>query len=275
MRISSRKNNKIKFNTEHTNYENELGNYVPSVTTILGVLAKSDALMMWANNLGWRHKSYKEELDKSAKIGTTAHAFCEYTFTKDEEILTQIKERMKHFSTELLSPTLNAIESFKKWYIKNKKKIKVIACELKLVCKEFGGTTDLVCKFNGILMLIDFKTSSSYYMSQFLQLAAYAIMYEEMFGEKIEDIAVLKLDKKEGKEAKLLRLSSLPNGDLSYYKHIFKIIVKLYKYHQVLSNDWSFYDSLIKTNVVFNDNDIDSFLNNDDIGNIKDILNIS
>ena len=93
MRISSRKNNKIKFNAEHINYKNSKDELVPSVTTILKVLAKDDVLMIWANNLGWRRKSYKDELDKSSIIGTTAHAFCEYMMTKDEELLSQIKKK--------------------------------------------------------------------------------------------------------------------------------------------------------------------------------------
>ena len=251
MRISSRTKNKIKFNTDHINYTNSNNEFVPSVTTILKVLAKDDALMIWANNLGWRKKSYKDELDKSSIIGTTAHAFCEYMMTKDEELLSQIKARMETFSEDILVPTINAIDSFKKWYSNNSDKLKVIESELSMACDDFGGTTDLVCEFNGTLMLMDFKTSSSFYMSQFLQLAAYTIMYEKKYNKKIKDVAVLRLDKKNGKEAELLKLSSLPNGDLGYYKHVFKILVKLYKYHNVLSNDWIDYNSLIKSGILF------------------------
>ena len=67
MRISSRSKNKIKFNENHTNYINSKNEYVPSVTTILKVLAKDDVLMIWANNLGWRKKSYKQELEVKLK----------------------------------------------------------------------------------------------------------------------------------------------------------------------------------------------------------------
>jgi hypothetical protein len=251
MRISSRVKNKIKFNSDHINYKNSKEELVPSVTTILKVLAKDDALMIWANNLGWKRKSYKNELDKSSIIGTTAHAFCEYMMTKDEELLSQIKTRMETFSEDIFVPTMNAIDSFKKWYTKNNHRLEVIESELSMTCDDFGGTTDLVCKFDGILMLMDFKTSSSFYMSQFLQLAAYSIMYEEKYGKKIKDVAVLRLDKKNGREAELLRLTSLPKGNLKYYKHIFKILVKLYKYHNVLNNDWNEYNSLIKSGTLF------------------------
>ena len=252
IRISSRSKNKIKFNTDHINYKNSKDELVPSVTTILKVLAKDDVLMIWANNLGWRKKSYKQELEKSSIIGTTAHAFCEYMMTKDEELLSQIKTRMETFAEDIFDPTMNAINSFKKWYSNNSDRFKVIESELSMSCEDFGGTTDLVCEFDNKLMLLDFKTSSSFYMTQFLQLAAYSIMYEKTYNKKIEDVAVLRLDKKNGKEAELLKLSSLPNGNLNYYKHIFKIIVKLYKYHNVLTNDWDDYNKLIKLGIPFN-----------------------
>lgn len=247
MRISSRKLNKIKFNPDHTNYEDKYGNYVPSVTTILKVLSKGDSLLAWSNNLGWRHKSYKKELEDTSIIGTTAHAFCEYMMSKDEELLSQIENRMKNFPEELYMQTYNAINSFKKWYLKNKNKIEVISTELQLSCDKYGGTTDLVCKYNDKLILLDYKTSSSFYMSQFLQLAAYAKMYKLQFDKEIEDIAVLKLDKKEGKTAKLLLLSDLPNGDIKYYQFIFDKIANLYYYNHVLENDWDFYKKIINT----------------------------
>lgn len=250
MRIASRAKNRIKYNPDHTNYTDSDGNYVPSVTTILKVLAKDETLMIWANNLGWKKKSYKKELENAANIGTFAHSFCEYTFTDNEELLKDTKSKMAQLDSESLEKTLNAINSFKIWHNNNCHKIKVLGCELILSCDDFGGTTDLVCKYDGKRMLIDYKTSGSFYMTQFLQLAAYAIMYEKKYGKKIDDVAVLKLDKKNGNEAELLRLSSLPNGDLSYYKFVFKKLVEIYKLHNILSNDWKDYDRLIKNGLL-------------------------
>ena len=251
MRISSRKLNKIKFNDEHTNYINDNGDNVPSVTTILKILSKGDALVNWANNLGWQRKSYKKELDNSSIVGTTAHAYCEYTMNKDEELFNQIQNRMDNLSDELYEQTCNAINSFKKWYKKNSHKIEVISTELSMSCDKYGGTTDLVCKYNGNIMLIDYKTSSSFYMSQFLQLAAYAKMYKTIYGIEIKDIAVLRLDKKYGDEAEFLRLSKLPNGDIRYYQYIFDKLVNLYYFNNVLENDWGLYKKLINNREVF------------------------
>ena len=250
MRISSRSNNKIKFNDDHINYTNKNGILVPSVTTILKVLAKDDALMSWSNNLGWKHKSYKKELENSSIIGTTAHSFCEYMIKQDDDLLSQIISRMSNFPVDLYTQTKNAIVSFKKWYMNNKDYLEVLYTELQLVSDKCGGTTDLVCNFKDKLMLIDYKTSSSFYMSQFLQLAQYAKMYSEKFNIKVDDVAVLRLDKKNGDNAQLLRLSSLPNGDLEYYQYVFDKLITLYNFNNVLNNDWEIYKSLINSGIV-------------------------
>ena len=252
MRIASREKNKIKFNSSHTNYINSNGDYVPSVTTILKMLAKDDALMVWANSLGWKKKSYKKELETTAIIGTLAHSFCEYTFNKDEELLSQVKDQMSKLDNDALQQTLNAINSFKAWHSENKDKIEIIGTELILSCNDFGGTTDLVCKYNNKRILLDYKTSGAFYMTQFLQLAAYTIMYEKKYKKKIEDVAVLRLDKKHGHKAELLMLSSLPNGNLEYYKEIFKKIVEVYKLHYILVNDWDEYNAMLKHGLLIN-----------------------
>lgn len=245
MRISSRKNNKIKFNTSHTNYENKNGDYVPSVTTILKILSKGDALAIWANNLGWKRKSYKKELEDSSTIGTIAHAFCEYILQKDDKILDEINKQMEELSDNVYTQTKNAILSFKKWYNDHKDDIEVTAIELQLVCDKYGGTADLVCKYKGKRMIFDFKTSSSFYMTQFLQLSSYAKMYKKIYDKKIDDVAILRLDKKNGDKAQLLRLSKLPNGNLKYYQHVFDKLYDLYKFNYVLSNDWDYYNKII------------------------------
>ena len=92
---------------------------------------------------------------------------------------------------------------------------------------------------------MDYETSSSFYMTQFLQLSAYAKMYKNIYDKKIDDIGVLKLDKKKGKEAKLLLLSDLPNGDLQYYQYVFDKLANLYYFCNVLENDWESYKKII------------------------------
>lgn len=249
MRISSRKNNKILYNNSHQNYVNSKGELVPSVTTILKTLSKGDALVIWANNLGWKHKSYKKELEDAAIIGTVAHAFCEYVLSNDKTILEEIDKELENMSDEMSEKTHNAISSFMQWWSDNKEYVEPISTELQLSCEDYGGTADLICKYKGKRMILDYKTSSSFYMTQYLQLAAYAKMYKKKYNKKISDVAVLRLDKKHGKKAKMLKLSKLPNGDLKFYQRIFDKLAELYKFIYVLNNDWDDYSKKISSYV--------------------------
>lgn len=57
---------------------------------------------------------------------------------------------------------------------------------------KFAGTLDLACRIDGKLTIIDFKTGAAIYFSHFLQLAAYKKAYEEMYGEKVEGLYILR-----------------------------------------------------------------------------------
>ena len=64
--IESRKHKyEYKPKGDHQKYRNSDGQYVPSVTTVIDVIPKK-ALIQWANNLGWKRKSVKAELNAAA-----------------------------------------------------------------------------------------------------------------------------------------------------------------------------------------------------------------
>ncbi len=56
----------------HTTYKDAEGNRVPSVTTILGILAKPQ-LIPWAFNLGKEGKDMKAVQDSAMSTGTLLH----------------------------------------------------------------------------------------------------------------------------------------------------------------------------------------------------------
>ena len=61
---------------------------------------------------------------------------------------------------------------------------------------KLAGTTDCIAEYNGVLSIIDFKTSNnnkpeSMIQDYFKQCTAYAIMYNELYGETIENIVIL------------------------------------------------------------------------------------
>ena len=84
MRIVNRKLRKYKESLDHTTYYNSKGDVVPSVTTVLKVIAK-ESLIYWANSLGWKRKSVKRELDESSKVGTYVHLYIEAYITDNKK----------------------------------------------------------------------------------------------------------------------------------------------------------------------------------------------
>lgn len=158
------------------------GRYVPRVTTILSSMIHSDALMYWANNLGFKGIKYRDFMNDAAAVGTTAH------------------HRIELFLKEKLDCTDNIpYLGFKLWWdtlIKGNNTIEVIGTEQHLTCKWFGGTYDALIRLNGMYYLIDFKTSNHITYKYFLQLAAYTYMLKEN-GIDVAGVIVLQLNKEE------------------------------------------------------------------------------
>ena len=105
----------------------------------------------------------------------------------------------------------NALESFLKWYKKFTKHhtYNVKFTEFVVVGKHLGGTID--CGIDGWkdpnkVIFVDYKTSGDFYLTQFLQLAAYVMIYEEVYGpDTVEGVMVIRMDKKGKKgEARFL-----------------------------------------------------------------------
>jgi len=49
-------------------------------------------------------------------------------------------------------------------------------------------------------------------------------MYEEIYGKHIDNVGVLRLDKKHGSIAKLRFINEIPSGDIDYYYEVFRSI---------------------------------------------------
>ena len=70
---------------DNSEYFNKYGKKVPRVTDILSNTIHSDALMYWANSLGFKRIKYKDALEQAANIGTKAHSAIEH-FLKENQI---------------------------------------------------------------------------------------------------------------------------------------------------------------------------------------------
>lgn len=172
----------------HTAYKKADGARVPSVTTILGVLAKQ-ALLDWAWRCGCDGLDYKVVRDQAGDIGTLAHAMV-VAHLKGETADTS------EYSPEMVSQAENAVLSFYTWL--DQQTVEPILIEEQLVSEAhgYGGTLDLYARINGKAVLVDFKTSKAIYSEHVTQVSAYAQMLMEN-GHDVDGAFILRIGKEE------------------------------------------------------------------------------
>lgn len=187
-------------------YINKNGKRVLRISEIVRILGK-DQLLIWANMLGFKKILYRSELERTANIGTMVHAVLE-DFA-DESTLTDL-ESFSFSDYDICQASdklevMNALQSFFSWYRKNSKLFKVVDTEVEMVGDMFGGTTDVVLQspWHADRVIIgDYKTAKSVYLSMYLQTGGYIALYEELHGKNSCDGAVIfQLDKRRGKPA--------------------------------------------------------------------------
>lgn len=186
-------------------YINAHGKPVMRISEVIRTLGK-DQLAVWANILGFKKIRYKDELDRTANIGTMVHGILEDL--ADEYTVTELN-RFGEFGIYSYSDRLeamNAVNSFLLWQKKNEDLYKVVATEVVMVGEEVGGTTDVILQspwHKDRVIIGDYKTAKAVYLSMYLQAAGYIKLYEELNGAKTCDGAVIfQLDKHCGTRAK-------------------------------------------------------------------------
>jgi genome maintenance exonuclease 1 len=158
-------------------YQTPSGNY-PSVTTVTSILS-NDAINNWKERVG------KEESDRISKQasrrGTEIHELCEQ-YLKDEPYKADMFNQSMFSS---LIPCLDSIDN--------------IYCLESPLCSNtlrVAGTVDCIAEYNGVLSVIDFKTSKrrkseSDIPGYFMQCAAYAECFFELTGIRIKEICII------------------------------------------------------------------------------------
>ena len=179
------------------------GEIANGVTTALGIISKP-YLIPWAARMAGDYiksevvpgesldelqiqelvdgakNAHRKNRDGAADAGTYIHNWIE------EFVATGKKPEMP------IAPKLaSVINSFLRWW--ESTNIEVIKPEIKLCSPTLmlAGTADLLCRVDGKLTVMDWKTGSGIYADMFLQLAAYALMYEEEFDEKVEQVYIV------------------------------------------------------------------------------------
>lgn len=157
------------------------GESYPSVTTVLGH-GEKPWLDNWRNMLG--DAKADREQKRASERGTAVHEMAEKYLLNDENPAKGYKAEHARLFNQL-KMRLNKINNIR-------------AQELFMYSKRLrlAGTVDCVGEYDGVLSVVDFKTSNNnkdedMVYDYFLQCTAYAIMFFEHFGEPIEDIVVI------------------------------------------------------------------------------------
>ena len=168
--------------SDHSTYMNDDKVEVPSVTTIMKILNKP-FIAKWANSLGWKRQSYDKVLEESANKGTFVHELLhEYLFKEGKEF-----DISNPDIVNFIYENINAFKDFLKTV-----ELKPIWGEKSYSTDRYGGTIDLLCELDGVLTILDFKTSKRFYSSHFIQLGAY-IQLLEYHGINVEQVGICRI----------------------------------------------------------------------------------
>jgi len=172
----------------HIQYRNKENIRLPGVTTVLGILAKP-ALIYWAWDLGMQKIDYRKFRDDKADIGTLAHEMA-LAHLRNE------KPETTGYSSDQIELAEICFSKYLNW--EKEHKIKPILLEKPLISEtyQFGGTIDNYCKLDGVLTLVDYKTSKGIYEEMFYQVAAYKqLLVENNFN--VQDVRILRIGRNE------------------------------------------------------------------------------
>jgi len=204
----------------HTVYKVD-GVRVPGTTTITGVLAKP-ALVPWSNKLGLRGIEVGKYVDELATIGTLIHYMVECHIKKTVP-------ELDDYSKNQIDTAENGFLKYLDW--ENKNKPEIIASELELVSKEkrYGGTIDSIMNINGVLTLVDFKSSKGVFPDHHLQVAGGYVPLAIENGYDIKEASILRIGRDEGEGFDFI---SCPNLALNMEK--FELCRQIYEINKKL-----------------------------------------
>lgn len=155
------------------------GTKVPSITTVLSAM-KKDAIMEWRRRVG--EETANKISRQATGRGTNVHTLCERYLNNEKlgDIMPDAKEMFLS-----IKPLLNRIDNI------HYQEQALWSKQLKV-----AGRVDCIAEFDGKLSVIDFKTSRKpktrdKILDYFWQTTAYALMYEELVGEPIDQLVII------------------------------------------------------------------------------------
>lgn len=179
------------------NYKNAEGQRLPGVTTVIGQNLgwNKEPLLIWANKMGQEGKHHRDVSEKAADTGTIAHAMVEAELK--EQDWKQLVD-MRGITDDQIGLAENAYLAWLEWA--NTVNFQLVASEMELISEELqvGATIDIAA-IKSENSIVDIKTSTGIYADMIIQLAAYGMVYNEIYpDDQIKSYYILKLGKEDG-----------------------------------------------------------------------------
>ena len=156
----------------------------PSITSVLSIRQK-EGLLKWRKNVG--EEVANHVMVQAANRGTAVHNMVEdYLNNVDLEQVDKYKKQfLPRMMFNVLKPELSKINNIR-------------LQEAQMFSSDYtvAGRCDCVAEYDGVLSIIDFKTSTKeknedWIENYFIQGAAYSEMYKEHFGEEVTQVVIL------------------------------------------------------------------------------------
>ena len=156
----------------------------PSITSVLSIRQK-EGLIEWRKKVG--EEVANHVMISAANRGTAVHNMVEdYLNNVDIEQVEKYKKQfLPRMMFNVLKPELSKINNIR-------------LQEAQMFSSDYtvAGRCDCVGEYDGVLSIIDFKTSTKeknedWIENYFIQGAAYSEMYKEHFGEEVTQVVIL------------------------------------------------------------------------------------
>ena len=154
------------------------GNY-PSVTTVTSLLVK-EGIKKWRKKVG--EEAANKITTAASKRGTSVHkAFEQYLLNEEVSTLAPSNQFLYNDLAPILKEHIGLIRG--------------VESPLYSDYLRVGGRVDAVCEWDGVLSVVDFKTSSKpkqegWIKNYFMQSAAYCVMFEERTQIPVSQIVI-------------------------------------------------------------------------------------
>lgn len=162
-------------------YVTPAGNKYPSITTLLGAVEKP-YLANWRAMLG--EKKADAETKRASGRGSAVHLMIERHLQNDEN------------PTRNQEPVHTQEYKSTRLYLKKINNILMQEGALYSDLLRIAGRVDCIAEYDGVLSIIDFKTSandkkSSMIEDYYLQTTAYALMLQELYDIQVDQIVII------------------------------------------------------------------------------------